>query len=63
MTDKRKTEPPLFLDMSFGEALSRFVATSPKEVEESVDRAKTKKPPQDDAPRRPARIKRERSSG
>lgn len=51
--DKRKTEPPLKLDMDFGEALSRFVATKPKEVVESVERSKTKKPPQDATPRRP----------
>lgn len=51
--DKRKTEPPLRLDMDFGEALSRFVATKPKELDESVERAKQKKPPQDATPRRP----------
>jgi len=50
-----KLEPPLKLDMSFGEALSRFVATKPEEVAESVERSKTKKPPQDAAPRRPER--------
>jgi len=50
-----KLEPPLKLDMSFGEALSRFVATKPEEVAESVERSKTKKPPQDGPPRRPGR--------
>jgi len=46
MTDqKRKLEPPLNLDMDFGEALKRFLQTDPKEVEESVERSKTKKPP------------------
>lgn len=56
MTRKgRKQDPALGLDMDFEEALSRFVATSPKEVEESIERAKEKKPPQDRAPRRPGR--------
>jgi hypothetical protein len=62
MTNKgKKLEPPLRLDMHFGEALSRFVATDPKEVEGSVDRSKTKKPPQDGPPRRPARQKRDKT--
>lgn len=54
MTDqKRKTEPPLFLDMDFGEALVRFAKTEPEEVKESVDRSKQKKePPGDKATRR-----------
>ena len=53
MTDeKRKLEPPLKLDLAFGDALSRFVATKPAEVEESVERSKTKKPPGTN-PRRP----------
>jgi len=46
MTNKgKKLEPPLKLDMDFGEALRRFVQTKPKEVEESIERAKQKKPP------------------
>ncbi len=46
MTNKgKKLEPPLKLDMSFGEALNRFVATKPGEVEESIARSKQKKPP------------------
>lgn len=54
MTDeKRKNEPPLKLDMDFGEALTRFFQTKPTEVSESVERSKTKKPPQD-TPRRPS---------
>jgi hypothetical protein len=57
MTGKRKLEPPLKLDLSFDEALSRFVATEPKEVVESIERSKTKKPPQDKPPRRPRRPK------
>ena len=56
MTNKgKKLEPPLKLDMSFGEALDRFTGTDPKEVDESVQLAKTKKPPQDDPLRRPGR--------
>jgi hypothetical protein len=43
----KKLDSPLKLDMSFGGALSRFVATKPKEVEESIERAKQKKPPED----------------
>jgi hypothetical protein len=50
-------EPPLKLDMSFDEALSRFVATKPEEVDESIERSKAKKPPQDKPPRRPRRPK------
>lgn len=53
MTDeKRKTEPPLFLDLDFEEALSRFTRVKPEEVQESVDRAKQKKPPEDKPTRR-----------
>jgi hypothetical protein len=53
MTNKgKKMEPPLKLDMSFAEALGRFVRTDPTEVAEGVERAKTKKPPQDATPRR-----------
>jgi hypothetical protein len=52
MTEERKTqEPPLFLDMGFGEALTRFMRTKPNEVQESVDRAKQKKKPGDKAAR------------
>ena len=51
----KKLEPPLRLDIEFGEALSRFAATKPKEVAESIARSKTKKPPQNEPPRRPDR--------
>lgn len=62
MTNKgKKLEPPLKLNMSFGETLARALQTAPQEVEESIDRAKTKKPPQDALPRRPARLRREAS--
>jgi hypothetical protein len=54
----KKLEPPLKLDMGFDEALKRFALTSPKEVEENIAKAKTKKPPQDEPPRRPARSER-----
>jgi hypothetical protein len=47
MTNKgKKLEPPLKLDISFGETLARALQTLPQEVEESIDRAKTKKPPE-----------------
>jgi hypothetical protein len=45
MTNKgKKLEPPLKLNMSFGETLARALQTAPQEVEESIERAKTKKP-------------------
>ncbi|SON56732.1 hypothetical protein HDIA_3191 [Hartmannibacter diazotrophicus] len=53
MTGDRKTEPPFGLDMDFGEALERFARTDPKEVAESIERSKQKKPPQDETLRRP----------
>ena len=58
--DKRKVEPALKLDMVFSEALSRFAATDPKEVADSVERSKTKKPPQEGTPRRLTREKYEK---
>ena len=62
MTEKRKLEPPLKLDMDFGEAMERFARADPKEVAESVERSKQKRPPQDEPPRRPARRQRDRPS-
>lgn len=54
MTNKgKKLEPPLRLGMNFTEALRRFVATNPEEVDELVAQSKTKRPPQEDTPRRP----------
>jgi hypothetical protein len=59
MSDKRRQlEPPFGLDMDFEEALSRFVATKPKEVEASIERSKKKRPPRDGPPRRSARSRR-----
>lgn len=55
---KKKTEPPLKLDISFSELLTRALQTDPKEVAESIDRSKTKKPPQDATPRRLPRSRR-----
>jgi hypothetical protein len=43
--DKRKTEPPLKFDMGFDEAFGRFMQTKPEEVDDSIERSKTKKPP------------------
>jgi hypothetical protein len=40
-----KQEPPLHLDMDFGEALVRFAQTKPPEVAKSIERAKKAKPP------------------
>ncbi len=59
MTNKgRKMEPPLKLDMSFDEAMSRFVAAAPEEVSANIERSKTKRPPEDGLPGRPERKKR-----
>jgi len=59
VTDKKKTEPPLFLDMDSDEALARFIGTDAKEVQESMDRAKQKKPPGERAAGRSSRKKRD----
>jgi hypothetical protein len=48
--EKRKLEPPLKLEMDFGEALRRFAATEPAEVAESIERSKAKKKPPKDKP-------------
>jgi hypothetical protein len=49
MSEKgKKLEPPLHLDMDFGEALERFARTKPAEVAESIERSKQKKPPGED---------------
>jgi hypothetical protein len=50
MTGKRKLEPPLRLDMDFGEALERFARADPKDVGESVERSKQRKPPENRSP-------------
>jgi hypothetical protein len=60
MTNRgKKLERPLRLEMDFGEALSRFVATDPAEVEKSIKQAKKKRPPGNGPPRRPGRSKRQ----
>lgn len=46
-----KQEPPLHLDIDFGEALERFARTKPAEVAESIERSKTKKPPGENSER------------
>jgi hypothetical protein len=60
--DRKPNEPPLKLDMSFGEALERFARVKPKEVAESVERSKAKKPPEG-TPGRPAPPSRRRKPG
>jgi hypothetical protein len=40
-----KQEPPLHLDLDFGEALERFARTKPTEVAEIIERSKKAKPP------------------
>ena len=53
--DKRKTEPPFGLAIGFGEALRRLAKTDPKEVAESIERSKQKRPPGNEPPRRSGR--------
>ena len=57
MTHKKgaKLEPPFRLEMDFSEALERFAATKPSEIEESIRRAKKKGSAPDDPPARPPR--------
>lgn len=51
MTSKGgKQEPPLHIDLDFGEALERFARTKPSEVAESIERSKQTKPPGDKPP-------------
>jgi len=50
MTDKKKLERPLHIDIDFDEALERFAQTDKKEVDESILRAKKKKPPRSKTP-------------
>lgn len=45
-----KQEPPLHIDLDFGEALERFARTRPPEVAESIERSKAAKPPGDKPP-------------
>lgn len=45
MNERKKPEPPFGLGMDFAEALERFTRTKPREVAESIERAKQKKPP------------------
>lgn len=40
MNDKAKPEPPLALDIDFGEALARFAQTKPEEVEPAPGQTK-----------------------
>jgi hypothetical protein len=40
----KKLEPKLGLDMPFAELVERLMQTDPKEIEESVEKAKQKKP-------------------
>jgi hypothetical protein len=53
-----KQEPPLHLDLDFGEALRRLAQTDPKEVEDSIKRSKQKRPGRPE--RRPASLFQER---
>lgn len=42
---KKKYSPSFYLDMPFGEALERFIGTSPKELEAVMKKSKAKKLP------------------
>lgn len=46
MVEKR--QPPLWLDMSFAEALERFAGTDPKEADENAETEAAKKRMPDD---------------
>jgi hypothetical protein len=45
MKYRRTVLPPFGLDMSFREALARFVMTDPREVDQAEKQSKKKKPP------------------
>ncbi len=61
MAEKR--QPPLWLDMSFAEAMERFAGTDPKEAVENVEAesAKTRILPQPKQPRKAGRATRRRT--
>jgi hypothetical protein len=42
---KKKYSPSFFLDMSFGEALERFIGTKPQELEAVMKKSRAKKLP------------------
>jgi hypothetical protein len=44
MKGGKPTEPPLGLDMDFGDALARFIRTDPAEIEAITDRQKKSRP-------------------
>jgi hypothetical protein len=48
----KKLEPKLGLDMPFAELVQRLLQTNPKEVEESIEKAKQTNP---SPPRKPSR--------
>jgi hypothetical protein len=45
MSGKVRDENKFDLDMSFGEAMERFIGTSVKETRDNIERSKKKKPP------------------
>lgn len=45
MTNRKKYENKLFIDMPFGEALERFAGVDPQELQANLDKGKKKKPP------------------
>lgn len=40
MTDKKKREPPLILNMGFEEALARLMQTDPKEIADTYEQVR-----------------------
>lgn len=52
MAKGKKHPSPFRIEMAFDEALERFAAVKPKELEAVINRSKTKKPPGEKAPRR-----------
>jgi hypothetical protein len=60
----KKQEPKLALNMSFDDALERFIRTKPKEVEESIKRSKQARKPKRRKPpgSRPGGIERKKKT-
>jgi hypothetical protein len=54
MTKGVKHPSPFKIKIGFDEALERFIRTKPSEVEESIKRSKTKKPPGSKRKRKPS---------
>ena len=58
---RRKTEPPLYIDMDTDEALARFIQTDPREADELAKQAKAARGPPE--PRRRSKVKNDKGEG